>query len=160
SADRKSIAFVRANDLWAADADGKNERRLTTGGSDRMRNGKADWVYFEEIYNRNWKAYWWSPDSKWIAFLQFDAVAVPMHAVLNDLGDRRVVENTPYPRAGEPNPRVRLGVAPAAGGEMMWIDPPGYERDNIVISEIGWWPDSSAVFAYVQDRSQTWLDLV
>ena len=80
-----------------------------------MRRGKADWVYFEEIFNRDWKAYWWSPDSKHIAFLDIDDRMVPMHQVLIDTGDKRVVEETAYPRSGEPNPQVRFAVAAAEG---------------------------------------------
>src|SRR5262249_8626398 len=63
SPDGQTIAFIRDNDLWAADAKSGAERRLTTGATDTLRQGKATWVYFEEIFNRNWKAFWWSPDS-------------------------------------------------------------------------------------------------
>ncbi len=64
SPDGKSVAFVRDFDLYAVDIASQTERRLTTGGRDDLRHGHADWVYYEEIFNRRWPAFWWSPDSK------------------------------------------------------------------------------------------------
>ncbi len=116
SPDGTQVAFVRKNDLWAVSIDEPKERPLTTGGTNALRHGKADWVYYEEIFNRNWKAYWWSPDSKRIAFFETDDSPVKTHVVLNDSGSDRIVEETPYPKSGAPNPRVRLGVAAVTGG--------------------------------------------
>ncbi len=160
SPDGRFVAFVRDNDLYVVDAAGGPERRLTTGGSDLLRHGKADWVYFEEIFGRNWKGFWWSPDSKSIAFLEFDDRQVPTHSVLVDGGPARVVETTPYPRSGDSNPLVRLGVVKAAGGEPAYADLSAYTPDSSLISQVGWWPDGQTAYAYVQDRAQTWLDFV
>src|SRR5262249_24822959 len=79
SPDGKYVAFIRDHDLYAVDVNTGAERALTTGGSDRQRHGQADWVYFEEIFNRRWKAFWWSPDSKRIALLDIDDRQVPNH---------------------------------------------------------------------------------
>ena len=57
SPDAQRIAFVRDNDLYVVDLTSRQERRLTHDGSRAIRNGKADWVYFEEVYRRNWQAY-------------------------------------------------------------------------------------------------------
>jgi dipeptidyl-peptidase 4 len=159
SPDGKRVAFVRNNDLYVVDVGSQQERALTADGGDRHRNGKADWVYFEEIFNRNWRAYWWSPDSKRVAFLQFDDAEVPTHTVLIDVPGLRQVEATPYPRSGEPNPRVRLGLVTAEGGPVRWADLSSYEGPWL-ISHVGWWPDGRAALAYVQNRTQTWLDMV
>ena len=70
SPDGKSVAFRRDWDLYTLDIASKRETRLTTGGSDTLRNGGLDWVYPEELDLGT--AYWWSPDSKSIAYLQFD----------------------------------------------------------------------------------------
>jgi dipeptidyl-peptidase 4 len=160
SPDGRFVAFVRDNDLWIVDLDTQTERALTTGGTDRLRNGKADWVYYEEIFNRNWRAYWWSPDSKRIAFMQFDDSAVGLHTVLSDAGGSRSVEQTPYPRSGEANPVVRLGIASVAGGTVRWADLSAYAPGSFLISEAGFWADSQSVFCYAQDRTQTWLDFL
>ena len=69
-------------------------------------------------------------------------------------------EQTHYPRSGEPNPKVRFGVVAAAGGPVQWADLSDYSADSFLISDVGWWPDSSAAYCYVQNRTQTWLDFV
>ncbi len=72
SPDGKAVAYVRDFDLYAVDIASQSEHRLTTGGRDDLRHGHSDWVYFEEIWNRRWPAFWWSPDSKQLAFMEFD----------------------------------------------------------------------------------------
>jgi len=160
SPDGRMVAFVRDHDLFAVDVAEPKERALTTGGRDTLRHGEADWVYFEEIFNRSWSAYWWSPDSKRIAFMEFEDDEVGTLTMLDDTKPARKVEVNKYPRAGEPNPRVRLGVVDAQGGPVEWADLSEYSAQAFLISHVGWLPDSSAVYAYVQDRVQTWLDLL
>jgi dipeptidyl aminopeptidase/acylaminoacyl peptidase len=160
SPDGKSVAFVRDFDLYVVDIANPAERRLTTGGRDDLRHGHADWVYYEEIFNRRWPAFWWSPDSRRIAFLEFDDGGVPFHTVMDDTVTPRRVELTHYPRSGEPNPKVRLGLVARAGGPVQWADLSDYSADSFLISDVGWWSDSSAVYCYVQNRVQTWLDFV
>jgi dipeptidyl aminopeptidase/acylaminoacyl peptidase len=160
SRDGKSVAFVRDYDLFVVDLATQKERRLTTGGTSDLRHGHADWVYFEEIFNRRWPAFWWSPESKQLAFLEFDATGVPYHTVLDDSVSPRRVERTHYPRSGEPNPKVRMGIVASAGGPIQWADLSEYSPDSFLISEVGWWSDGSAAYCYVQDRAQTWLDLI
>lgn len=160
SPDGRLLAFVRDFDLHVVDVADGTERALTTGGRDDLRRGRADWVYFEEIFGRSWSAYWWSPDSSKIAFLEFDDADVGTLTMLDDSKTPRKVERNRYPRAGDPNPRVRLGVVAARGGPVQWIDLSNYSPEASLISNVGWWPDSSAVYCYVQDRTQTWLDLL
>src|SRR4029078_7792543 len=111
SPDGKFVAYVRDNNLCVADVATKTERQLTTDGGGPIRNGKASWVYFEEVYDRRWDAFWWSPDSKQIAFLRFDETKMPIFHVINDIPTHQNVERTAYPKVGDPNPDVRLGVA-------------------------------------------------
>ncbi len=106
---------MRDYDLFVVDIATQTERRLTTGGRDDLRHAHADWVYYEEIFNRRWPAYWWSPDSKQLAFMEFDDNGVPFHTVLDDATNPRTVEKTHYPRSGETNPKVRLGVVASRG---------------------------------------------
>jgi dipeptidyl-peptidase 4 len=160
SPDGKSVAFVRDFDLYVVDIAGPPERRLTTGGRDDLRHGHADWVYFEEIFNRRSQAFWWSPDSKKLAFMEFDDAGVPFHTVLDDTVSPRREEKTHYPRSGEPNPKVRFGVVASAGGPVQWANLSDYSADSFLISDVGWWHDGSAAYFYVQNRTQTWLDFV
>ena len=160
SPDGRFVAFVRANDLFVVDVETATERALTTGGSDLVRHGKAVWVYFEELFGRSWKAFWWSPDGEHLAFLRLDDRPLDVHTVLDDTGPRRVVEETPYPFAGDPNPRAALAVVPSGGGEPRFADLSGYLDGSFLVSHVGWLPDGKAALCYVQDRTQTWLDVL
>lgn len=158
SPDGGRVAFVRDADLYVVDPGG-NELRLTTDGGENTLNGKLDWVYQEEIYGRgNYQAHWWSPDSRRIAFLRSDERDVPRFTVVDHVPLRPPLEVYPYPKAGDPNPRVRLGVAKASGGGIVWIDPGLYGHAEILIVNVTFSPDGD-VWYQVQDRRQTYLDL-
>ena len=159
SPDGQFVAFVRDGNLFVVDVATQTERMLTTDGSDLITNGKADWVYFEEIFYRDHRAYWWSPDSSRIAFLHFDDAPVRKFTVLDEVPTRQGVEATPYPKAGQPNPLVKLGIAPVAGADIHWIDLGAYSETASLLIRAGWLPDSQSVYFYVQDRAQTWLDV-
>ena len=159
SPDEARVAFVRDNDLFVVEVGTARELALTTDGSPDVLNGKLDWVYQEEIYGRGtFRAYWWSPDSRRIAFLQLGEKDVPRYTIVDDLSYHPDVEVYPYPKAGDPNPSVRLGVVPATGGAPRWIDTSRYGGDHL-ICDVSWTPDSRQVVFQVQDREQTWLDL-
>jgi dipeptidyl-peptidase-4 len=157
SPDGQQVAFIRGNDLHVVDLTGR-ERRLTTDGSAQMLNGKLDYVYQEEVYGRGvWKGYWWSPDSARIAFLQLDERPVPEYTVVDHIPYRLDLNVYDYPKPGDPNPRVKLFVVPAAGGARVEIDTnrPG----EILIVNVEWHGAKALTFQ-VQNREQSWLDLM
>ncbi len=156
----RSVAFVRSNNLHVVDLADRRERALTSDGSSYLLNGKLDWLYQEEIYGRGrFRAYWWSPDSTRIAFLQLDERPVPEYTVADDIPYRQTVEVTDYPKAGDPNPLVKLAVVPAAGGKVSWVDARDYVPADMLIVDVDWAPATGTVVYQVQDREQTWLDL-
>ena len=157
SPDGRSVAFIKNHNLFVARLGGSGERALTSDGSDVILNGTLDWVYSEELYGRgNHRGYWWSPDSSHIAFLQFDERAVPRYTLVDDLPYHPTVEQWHYPKAGDPNPTVRLGVIDTASESLQWIDTSSYS--DFLIVNVGWTPDNDVVYQ-IQDRRQTWLDL-
>jgi dipeptidyl-peptidase-4 len=158
SPDGKYVAFVRGNNLYVVDIATQTEHALTTDGSALVFNGKMDWVYWEEIGNRVSNAYWWSPDSKRIAFVRYDDAPVHKFTVLDPLPVRQKVEATPYPKAGDPIPTVKLGIVPVAGGPVSFVDLSGYSDGAMILTRAGWLPDGEKIYFYVQDRAQTWLD--
>ncbi len=158
SPDGRFVSFVRENDLWVADVATATERALTSGGHDTLRRGKADWVYFEEVFHRSWKTSWWSPDSRRIAFLEIDSRPVRSFTLVDDLAQEQRIEVAPYPKPGEPNPRARIGIVSAGGGDVGWVDLSGYDEEDVLITGVGWWPDGSAAYCFLQNRIQTWLD--
>ncbi|MDF1699649.1 MAG: prolyl oligopeptidase family serine peptidase [Planctomycetota bacterium] len=117
--DGKHVSFSRSNELWVVSTGGGAPRQLTTGASDTLLNGTLDWVYPEELGFRT--AAWWSPDGKHIAYLQMDQSEVPTHRLPSLLGVRGEGRLMRYPRAGDPNPKVRVGVVPVGGGEPRWV---------------------------------------
>lgn len=152
------VAFIRDKDLYVVDIATQTERQLTNDGGGMVSNGEADWVYYEEIFGRRWKAFWWSPDSSAIAFMQFDDSPVNEFTIVNNVNKKQKVEQTRYPRAGEPNPNVRVAVVSVAGGPVRWVELDNYLQGTYLITGIGWMGDGEKVYFYVQDRAQTWLD--
>jgi dipeptidyl-peptidase-4 len=163
SPDGKRIAFRRNWDLYVIDvADGpdgadRNEARLTFDGSDNLRNGGLDWVYPEELNLGT--AYWWSPDSSAIAYLQFNVNGEPLYPHGDFQGSRAVFEPQRYPQAGENNPDVRLGVIPSSGGMTKWLDV-GDTINSYLIARVGWVPDSKNVYVARTNRIQNQLDFL
>ncbi|HSR66638.1 MAG TPA: DPP IV N-terminal domain-containing protein [Acidobacteriota bacterium] len=160
SPDARMVSFVRGYNLYVIDLERVRERRLTEDGGGEIYNGVLDWVYQEEVYGRgNFRAYWWSPDSSGIAYLQLDETKVPHFNVIDHRPVHLETEVMRYPKAGDPNPGVRLGMVSAAGGETHWIDLSAYGSQEILIVRVGWSPDAEHLLFQVQDREQTWLDL-
>jgi hypothetical protein len=82
SPDGRWVSSVRGGNLFITEKATKAERQITKDGSDVILNGKADWVYWEEIFHRSSApTAWWSPDSAYLAFLRFDDTEVPKHLV-------------------------------------------------------------------------------
>jgi len=160
SPDGRFVSFVRGNDLYVVDIKARAERRLTNTGNEKTLNGVLDWVYEEELYGRgNKRGYWWSPDSARIAFLNTDERPVNDFPVVDHIPRRQVLEDTPYPLAGDPNPVVRLGVVDASAGGPRWVDVSGYEPADFLVVRVAWSPDSKRVVWQGQNREQTYLDL-
>jgi dipeptidyl-peptidase-4 len=154
------VSFIRGHDLYVVDVDHRRERRLTTSGGPQLLNGKLDWVYQEEIYGRgNYRAYWWSPNSRQLAFLQLDEQPVPEFTVVDHIPRRLTVETWDYPKPGDPNPGVKLGVVSVAGSAPAWVNLDRYAPTDHLVVNVSWMPDSSRVVYQVQNREQTWLDL-
>jgi len=161
SPDGETVAFVKKNDLFFVDAGGGEPRRATEGGGDELLHGRLDWVYQEEIYGRgNFKGFWWSPDSDGIAFLRLDESPVNEFTVVDHIPVRLEVEVTNYPKAGDPNPIASLGYLARDGGDPVWIDLSAYDGEEILIVRVGWSPEGDRIVFQVQDRIQTWLDLL
>src|SRR6266498_942150 len=156
----RMLGFVRNNNMYVYDLATQRERKLTTDGSPKILNGRLDWVYQEELYGRgNFEAYWWSPDSTMLAYLRLDENPVHEFTVVDHIPYHQNVEVTPYPKAGDPNPVVQLGVINAAGGQTRWMDTYKYQPSDLLIVRVSWTPDSLKVVYQAQNREQTFLDL-
>ena len=157
SPDGRKVAFRRGWDLYSLDVAAKRETRLTRDGTETLRNGVPDWVYPEELELGT--AFWWSPDSKSLAYLQFDSSVEPVHPHEDLLRVRALYEPQRYPQAGENNPEVHLGVVAATGGPTRWYDV-GDTRDSHLIARAGWMPSSRALYALRFNRVQNHDELL
>ena len=159
SPDSTMVAFTRGNDLWVRSLADSTETRLTFDGSELILNGYASWVYYEEILGRasNYRAFWWSPDSKRIGFYRFDNSGVPMFPIFSPFGQGGSLSQTRYPKAGQTNPEVRVGIVEASGGDIVWAD-----FDPAVDQYFGipfWGADSQEIYISREPRRQNTLDL-
>lgn len=155
--DNQKVAFLRGNDLYLITLADNREQALTRGGSDTRLNGRLDWVYQEELYGRgNFRAFWWAPDSAQIAYLSFDESKVPVFTLPGDHSQPQQLNQTRYPKAGDPNPIVTLGVVNLQG-ETRWLPSPYGDQETLIV-QVGWTPNGELLASW-QNREQTWLDL-
>ena len=157
SPDGKKIAYTKNKDLYVFDLLNNKEIRLTFDATDRIYNGYSSWVYMEEILGRGsrYAAFWWSPDGTKLAYLRTDEKDVPIFT-LNRLdepdGIHGKLEQVPYPKAGDPNPWVKMGIADIATAKTTWV-----KTDFSVDQYIAWpfWtPDSKKLAIQVVNRDQ------
>ncbi len=98
-------------------------------------NGQVDWVYEEELETRS--NYFWSPDSKNLAYLQMSEASVPAYPITDWIPTHATVELQRYPQPGDSNPDVRVGVVSANGGKTTWIKLPIHPGQDY-IPRFGW----------------------
>jgi dipeptidyl-peptidase-4 len=98
-------------------------------------NGEVDWVYEEELETRS--NYFWSPDSRSLAFLQMNETDVPQYPIADWIPTHATVDFQRYPLPGDPNPAVRVGVVSERGGKTVWIKLPIHEGQDY-IPRFGW----------------------
>ena len=73
-----------------------------------------------------------------LAYLRLDEHPVHEFTVIDHIPYRQTVEVTPYPKAGDPNPTVQLGVVNAAGGATRWVDTFKYHPSDFLIVRVSW----------------------
>jgi dipeptidyl-peptidase-4 len=156
SPDGKWVSFVRESNLWAINLATGDVKPLTTGGTEDVLKGGLDWVYPEELETPT--AYWWSPDSSKVAYYQMDERPVTRYPIMDMSSPVGAIEYERYPQAGEPNPIVRVGIVPLAGGDTTWMDT-GANTD-VYLARVTWLPDSRRVAIERLNRAQNQLDLL
>lgn len=141
SPDGKMIAYTKKdNNLYIRELVSGKEKQLTTDGNTTTLNGYASWVYYEEILGRasNYQAFWWSPDSKQICYMHFDESMVPVFPIYVLDRQHGYLENTRYPKAGDKNPEVKMGMVNIASGNTVWAD--FNEKDDQYFGAPYWTP--------------------
>jgi len=151
SPDGKQISFIRNHGL-AVLALGKDGKAVDVAPApnDSTWRGEVDWVYSEELDVRT--NYIWAPDSARLAFLEMDESALPVYPLTDWIPVHGTVDGQRYPQPGDPNPSVRLGVARATGGDLVWVKLP-LKPGNDYIPRFGW-ADANTVWIETLTRDQ------
>jgi len=154
SPDGKKISYIRQHGLYVRPVKGGNETTLAHDKDETILDGEVDWVYAEELDVRS--NYFWSPNGSKIVLLQMDETRVPTYPIVDYLPQHPPVSDQKYPKVGDPNPGVRVGVVKSSGGSVRWINLTS-EKD-IYIPRFGWLNDG-VIWAMVLNRAQNQLDL-
>ncbi|MGD2092910.1 MAG: S9 family peptidase [Candidatus Aminicenantes bacterium] len=157
SPDNSKVGYVYRHNIYIEDLASGKVTQITNDGSDTIINGTGDWVYEEEFGIRD--GFRWSPDSKRIAFWQFDSSKVGQFHLINNTDSLYpTITTVPYPKAGTTNSSVRLGVVSAQGGPPVWMKPDGDPR-NYYIAYLEWAENSrEIIFQRLNRRQNTnWL---
>jgi dipeptidyl-peptidase-4 len=157
SPDSAKVAYVRGTNLYVEDVASGAITTLTNDGTDLVLNGVSDWVYDEEFGLAD--CFRWSPDSQRLAYWQFDQHDVPVYTLVNYTdGLYPTLFRYPYPKAGQTNSAVRIGVVSAGGGTTVWVKAPGNPRD-IYVPRMEWTPEGEVIFQHL-NRLQNHLQLL
>ena len=148
------MAYTRKHNLYVRPLSGKNEKALTKDTGDSLFNGDIDWVYAEELGVRS--NYFWSPDGKEIVFLHMDETNVPTYPITDWMPTHPSVDQEKYPKVGDPNPVVKLGVADVEKGKVRWISLTSDAESYV--PRFGW-VSSGVIWAEVLNRTEDKMDL-
>lgn len=150
-------AFVQNNDLYWVDLKTGEETAITTDGEDnKIINGATDWVYEEEFGFA--KAWYWSPGGEKIAFYRFDESDVK-EFFMTDWGSLYPEQTRwKYPKAGQENSVVKIGVYDLSSGKTTWIDVDS-ENDQY-IPRINWTQNSGVLAIRRMNRLQNKRELM
>lgn len=152
------VGYVRNNNIYVEDLATGAITQLTHDGTRTVINGNFDWVYEEELsLHDGWR---WSPDGTRIAYWQLEADRVRdflMYRTTDSLYSSMVPVQ--YPKAGEDNSAVRIGVVLATGGATRWLSIEGDPR-NIYLARMEWAASSDELVVQRLNRLQNRLDLL
>jgi dipeptidyl-peptidase-4 len=156
SPDGKKIGYVRENNIFVFDIASGVETQLTKDGAEHIINGRFDWVYEEEFgISDGWR---WSPDGSRIAFWRLDENRVPEYTMTEWDSTHLNLIKMRYPKPGDPNSIVSLGVIELASQTTDWIDLG--TNDDIYIPRMSWTNDKNVLSYQRVNREQNKLELI
>ncbi len=168
------VAFVRNRNLHVVDLTTGTETALTTDGDEgTIINGTFDWVYEEEFGVRDgWR---WSPDGRRIAFFKLDESETRSFPLMNNTARYPDITAFRYPKAGEQNSEIKIGVVDLAAVDttaqgqpqaIRYFDTNTWNaggRTHEYLARMGWTPEidgTHRVWMYRLNRNQNVLDLL
>ncbi len=155
SPDGSMVGIERGGNMYVYDFDTKSEAQLTNDATENIFNGHYDWVYEEEFGQA--QAWSWSPNSKYIAYWQFDESKVPIITLTNYEGHHNTEEKIPIPQVGDPNPKVKIGVLDVKTHKNIWLYPG--EEGDFYIPRVYWTSEPNTLAMMIFNRAQNDLKL-
>jgi len=150
SPDGKFVAAVSGRELHVIDLEQKSERAITSGATETIEHGVAEFVAQEEMDRR--EGYWWSPDSKSLAYQETDNSGVETRFIVDPLHPEAAPARNFYPRAGTPNAKVRLGIIARDGGTTRWVE---WDREKYpYLARVVWKEAAAPLCVLIQNRAQ------
>ncbi len=156
SPDYRYTAYVENYNLYLRDIEKDKITALTTNGNEDLRNGFPDWVYAEEF--AQFYCFWWSPDSRKIAYMQFDESPVRKYPVLHDEKYDFELEMQSFPRVGENNPIIRFFIVDVETKKQIQVDT-GIET-NVYLYNGSWSFDGSEFSLKRMNRLQNKVEIL
>jgi dipeptidyl-peptidase-4 len=143
------VAFVRERNLFVVDLDTMEETQLTSDGSDgAIINGTFDWVYEEEFGLRD--GFRWGPEGRYLAFWKLDESATRDFAMTDYTTRYPEYERFRYPKAGEQNSEVQIGVI-----DLQRVDEGASEPESITYFDTDTWNAGGDAHEYLPGMGWT-----
>src|ERR1051325_8668654 len=150
SPDGRAVAVVTNGELHVIELETKTDTTLTSGASESLEHGLAEFVAQEEMERH--EGFWWSPDSQFLAYQETDNSGVETRFIANPLHPETTPAKNFYPRAGTQNAKVRLGIVARSGGATRWIE---WDRERYpYLARVVWKEAAAPLCLLVQNRLQ------
>ncbi|MBP5682936.1 MAG: DPP IV N-terminal domain-containing protein, partial [Bacteroidales bacterium] len=169
SPDGSKVAYIVGNNIYVIDLNSNVNTpiQITTNGAiNRILNGVPDWVYEEEFGID--RAYEFSPDGKYLAYVKFDESEVKSYTLQyydTDFSDRYNANDVypynyeyKYPKVGEANSTVSVHIYEFSTGKTTTADL-GSETD-IYVPKLQWTAQDGVLAISRLNRLQNRLDLL
>jgi len=154
SPDGQKVAYHRDGEMFVFDLNSGQETQLTFDSAENLYNGRFGWVYEEEFGQvQAWK---WSHDSRYIAYWQSDEDHVERFVSTDYEGNYPEYTDIPYPKVGEKNPIVKIGVIEVETGENNWMD---IDIGDGLIPRIYWTSNDGELAVVWMNRQQNHIKL-
>lgn len=154
SPDGSKVGYEREGNLYAYDLASKKETQLTNDAREHVYNGRFGWAYEEEFGLA--QAWIWSHDSQYIAYWQSDESEVPIFQMTDYAGKHADYTEIPYPKVGDANPKVKIGVVNVAQKSQQWMD---VSLDDGYIPRLYWTSKEGQLAIVHLNRKQNHLQL-
>lgn len=152
----KFAGYVKEHNLYFVELATGKETQLTFDGNENILNGEFDWVYEEEFSIADgWQ---WSPDGNKIAFWKFDQTKVKEFYLIDEMYAYNKVMPLKYPKAGEQNAIVKIGVIDLKTMETTWINTGN--NDDIYLPRMYWMNSSDLLGVIKLNRLQNEISLL